>query len=151
MDDDGVGPCNVDAALDDSRGHQHIRVATAESVNAEREVCELPMRGLEAQARKAVAKQLDLTLDHLDPGHHVEHLPASRQLELHCTHDLLVIALANARLHGHSTHRRCCQVGDAAGAVGHRVQRARARDGRCREQQHICGGALKLLLLTHAK
>ena len=46
-------------------------------------------------------------------------------------------SLANARLHDQSTHRRRRQVGDAAGTVGRRVQRTRARDGRCGEQQHV--------------
>ena len=34
LDDDGVSPRDVNATLDDGRGHQHVRLATAESGNA---------------------------------------------------------------------------------------------------------------------
>ncbi len=150
VDEDRVGVGNVQPALDDRRGQQHVELVVDEIEHhlfqlaaraSGRGRCAMLASGTICCSRSATfSMSCDAVVDE-------EHLPAAVQFAQHRVADQLGVEAGDARFDGQAVFRRRFQVRDVAQAQQRHVQRA--RDGRGRHRQHVDGLPERLEPLLH--
>ena len=137
VDEDRVGVGNVQAALDDRRGQQHVVAAVDET---EHHLFQLVLVHLAvADGQPGLGHDLPQPpgedFDVLDAVVDEEDLPAAVQFAQHGVADQLGIEASHAGFDGQAVLRRRFQVRDVAQPQQAHVQRS--RDGRGGHRQHV--------------
>src|SRR5439155_3244441 len=129
LDDQRVRLRDVDARLDDARGHEDVRLAAHEAQHPrlERALVELPVGDLELDPRAQPAQALRGLVDRLDAVVDEERLATALLLAHDRLLDELLVVLADIGLHGPPALRRRLDDADVAHARKRHLQRPRDR------------------------
>ena len=135
--DQRVDVGDVQAGLDDRRADEHVPLAVGEALHDLREFVfwHLPVSREYPRLRHEVAQRSCRQVDALHAVVEEEDLPTPVQLALHRLLHEVVRALREVRLDRQPLLRRGLDGGDVAYAGHRHVERA--RDGRCREREHV--------------
>ncbi len=137
VDEDRVGVGNVEAALDDRRGQQHVVAAVDEAEHHLFEIVlvHLPVSDGQPRLGDDLPQPPRDDLDVLDAIVDEEYLPVAVQFAQHGVADQLGVEAGDAGFDGQAVFRRRLQVRDVAQPEQAHVQRSRDRRGGHR--QHV--------------
>ena len=153
LDDERVHVRQVDARLDDRGTHEHLHLALRHALHnrAELLLVHFAVRHGDLHLAQPLAQARGALVDGFHAVMQVIHLPSALQLPPDGGVDHALVVFQHERLHRVAVLRRLLDGGHIAQTRQRHVERA--RDGRCRQRQHIHAARelFEPLLVAHAE